>query len=223
MPIHDAVLCLNLDVYKWSWPWLSFLNPSLQVNLSPYFRTCSDFSFLKTLISNRLCEKLKMYSSEDITIFNTTELSPATTLSDSPPYLTQSGVTNWWNWGYDWTSPEQSSRTSISSTSGGYGSVENSFSQPGFVTSPQATSTPARTRSAYAESSSGSSSNWSYEQGQGTRTRLVQPRPPHEPTRYISISTQFVYSAPQRAPILARVSLTDYRGHLEFDTFISGC
>ncbi|KAH8120573.1 hypothetical protein DFH11DRAFT_74416 [Phellopilus nigrolimitatus] len=69
--------------------------------------------------------------------------------------------------------------------------------------------------------SGSSSSGYTYvnvKETQVSSTSRMQP--PHEPHRYVALSTQFVYAGAQRVPVLARVSVTDYRGNVLYDSFV---
>ncbi|KLO20515.1 hypothetical protein SCHPADRAFT_912094 [Schizopora paradoxa] len=77
---------------------------------------------------------------------------------------------------------------------------------PSNASTSSSTSSPPSSQSDRGEASSASSAS--------------VDRVPHNPHKYISIATQYVYARTERVPILARVSVVEYRGTVIFDSFV---
>ncbi|EJD04298.1 uncharacterized protein FOMMEDRAFT_28031 [Fomitiporia mediterranea MF3/22] len=93
-----------------------------------------------------------------------------------------------------------------------------------YPTHPAASPTNTASSSGHSEQSA-VSTLWSTDarQTQSSVLHSSHARPPHTPSRYVALSTQYVYAAPQRTPMLAqrrRVSIVEYRGIVIYDKFV---
>ncbi|KAL5495586.1 hypothetical protein ACEPAI_1049 [Sanghuangporus weigelae] len=134
----------------------------------------------------------------------------ATNPASSPTNSASSGTSDlssasaWWGSG-DVFSSTPSSFTSVSSGYSGFGEGPSNACMPGG---------PGQTHLRFSGMS------------QDGKARIMpqpshsQARPPHNPSKYVSVSTQYVLATPQRVPILARVSVVDYRGNILYDSFV---